>query len=165
MLRAEGDDIGRAAAEIDAAVARSPESVRAAVMEEEGTWQRALSAAASTTAERRLIATGGRIDIGDGVVTLLAGLGPALSGGLGAGGRGAGAIEYGSSVRRVTAPRRRLATGQPATVWVGRNLRGRNPEGYVAGPAARQVEGEITDAMRQGYYDAFDGGVFDVNGE
>lgn len=165
MLRAEGDDVERAVAAIAAAEARAADSVRQAVAAEESVWQQALTSAASTTAERRLIATGGRIDVGDGGLTLIAGLGPALSGGLGAGGRGAGAIEYGSTVRQVTAPRRKLTTGQPATIWVGRNLRRRNADGYVAGPAARQVEGPLTEAMQAGYYDAFDGGVFDVDGE
>lgn len=151
----DGSDIDRAVAAIDAAEARAPESVRRAVEAEADLWPRALAAAASTAAERRLIATGGRVEVTGEGVTLLAGLGPALSGGLGVGGRGAGAIEYGSTVRQVTAPRRRLSTGQPATVWVGRNLRPKNADGYVAGPAARAVEGPLTEAMADGYVEAF----------
>lgn len=165
MPRIDADDIDRAVEAIDAAEAKIPDATRRAVEAEADAWPRALTANASTTAERRLIATGGRIDIEPTGLTLLAGLGPALSGGLGAGGRGAGAIEYGSTVRRVTAPRRRMKTGQPVTVTVGRGLRGRNAEGYVAGPAEKQVEPVLMDALQEGYYDAFDGGVFEVDGE
>lgn len=163
MLRAESDEVARAVAAVDAADARVPESVRAAVTAKADLWPQALASAASTTAERRLIATGGRVDVDDAGLTLIAGPGPALSGGLGSGGRGAGAIEYGSTVRQVSAPRRKLATGQPVRIWVGRGLRGKNADGYVAGPAARAVEAPLTKAMEDGYLDAFDGSGFDID--
>ena len=165
MVRAESDDIDRALAAIDAAEARIPEATRRAVTAASDVWPRALASAASTTAERRLIATGGRIDFDDGGLTLIAGLGPALSGGLGAGGRGAGAINYGSTVRQVAAPRRKLSSGQPVQVWVGRNLRGKNADGYVTGPAEKAVEPVLTKALADGFVDAFESDVFDVERE
>jgi hypothetical protein len=164
MLRPDAADVEAAVDAIDAASAKVPDSVRAAVQAEADVWPRALAAAASTTAERRLIATGGRVEVEDAGLTLIAGVGPALSGGLGAGGRGAGAIEYGSTVRRVNAPRRRLATGGPVSVLVGKGLRGKNADGYVAGPAAKAVEPALLKAMEEGYVDAFDG-PFDVTGD
>lgn len=166
MLRVEVDaNLARALASLQRATGGTQEAMResadAAIT---GTWGRAVMSEASTRAERKLLATGADADVGPSSFTLYAGIGPTLSGGL----ENWPAIEYGMEPRQVQAPRRRrtiriAGSGRPmrvvTQVWVGRNLRPRNPDGYAVFPAARKHGPKFVASWVEGLISQFD----DVN--
>jgi len=131
------------------------------------TWGPALASAAGTAAERKLLATGASADVDAGSMTLHAAKGPALTGGLA--NDGWAAIELGMDPKRIEAPNRRKTitlNGRPfrarTFVWVGRNLKPRNPDGYVIFPTVRKHGPRFVAAWIYGLIDVFRGSPFDI---
>lgn len=143
---------------------------QAAVEKVTATWSTALASAAGTAQEQRMLADGSRAEIMPLRITLLAGSGGPLSGGL----EDWPAIEYGMTPVQIIAPNRqktiRIAgSGREmktkATVWVGKNLRPRNDDGYVIFPTVRTHGPEFVAAWIHGLISHWRGTPFDVHKE
>ena len=133
----------------------------------EGTWIPALASAAGTQPEQRMLVDEASASVDLGSMTLTAAVGGPLSGGLG----NWAAIEYGMDPQQITAPNRRktlriAGSGRPIRVatqiWVGRNLRPRNDDGYVVFPTIRQHGPRFVAAWIHGLIDTWRGSPFDI---
>lgn len=177
MLKVEVDpNLARALDALASAESGTQDAMRQAADEAiTATWQPALIAAASTSPERKMIATGATADVTPAGFVLTAGNG-ALSGGLGENGGDWAAIEYGMTPVQITTTKRRkkiriAGSGREMTVatsiWVGKNLRPRNSEGYVAMPTVRQHAPEFVAAWVYGLigqFDSVDGTALEIAG-
>ena len=177
-MRVEVDaNLARALTSLSAAESGTQEAMRAAAAEKiGGTWEQALIAGASTKLERRIIASGaGRYtEVGMAEFTLFAGMGDPVSGGLGTEGRDWTGVEFGMTPVQLSNTKRRkkiriAGSGREMSVatqiWVGKNLRPRNPKGYVALPAARKHGPEFVAAWVYGLigqFDSVDGTALDI---
>lgn len=177
-MRVEVDaNLARALTSLSGAESGTQDAMRASAAEKIGaTWEPALIAGSSTTLERRLIAHGaGRwTEVGLSEFTVFAGMGDPVSGGLGTGGRDWTGVEFGMTpVQRSNTKRRKririAGSGREMSVatqvWVGKNLKPRNPRGYVALPAARKHGPEFVAAWVYGLigqFDAVDGTALDI---
>lgn len=166
MIKVEVDpNLARALLALARAQSGTQEAMRQAADEKiSATWQPALLAAASTTPEQRMIANGSSAEVTPAGFVLEAGQGGPLSGGL----REPWGIEYGMDPVQITTTKRRktiriAGSGRPmpmvAPIWVGKNLRPRNPDGYVAMPTVRKHAPQFVAAWVEGLIGQFD----DVN--
>jgi hypothetical protein len=177
-MRVEVDaNLARALTSLSAAESGTAEAMRASAAEKIGaTWQSALIAGSTTKPERRLIAGGASryTEVGLSEFTLFAGMGGPLSGGLGAGNKDWAGVEFGMTPFQSFNTKRRkrvriAGSGREMTVatriWVGKNLRPRNPRGYVALPAARTHGPDYVAAWVYGLigqFDSVDGTALDI---
>lgn len=142
---------------------------RSAVEAVSGTWGPALASAAGTNVERRLLADGSFATIGPASIDLHAGAGGPLSGGLNE--HMWPAVEYGMDPVQIIAPNRtktiRVAgSGREmrlaSRVWVGKNLKRRNDEGYVIFPTVRKHGPRFVAAWIYGLIRVWEGTPFEV---
>lgn len=165
-MRVEVDDnLGRALTSLAAAEAGTQEAMRAEAAAEIGrVWSPALISASGNALERKILATGARADVTPQGFTLTAGVGPAASGGLGQEDDDWVPVEFGMNPQRIQAPNRRKSiriagSGRPmrvaSMVWVGKNLRPRNRDGYVVLPTARKRVPEFVAAWVRGLIKQF----------
>ena len=140
---------------------------QAAIDAVSSTWTQQLAASAGTAAEQRMLVNEAGSDIGPTSITLVAGAGGPLSGGL----ENWPAIEFGMTPVQIIAPTRRrkiriAGSGREATVaariWVGKNLKPRNDEGYVVFPTVRKHGPEFVAAWIRGLISHWVGTPFDV---
>lgn len=151
----------------DAPTATQQAMQQAAIESVSSTWTQALAAASGTTAERRMLVDGASSEIGPTSITLIAGAGGPLSGGLDSW----PAIEFGMDPVQIVAPNRRkkiriTGSGREMTVatrvWVGKNLKPRNDDGYVIFPTVRKHGPEFVAAWIRGLISHWVGTPFDV---
>ncbi len=150
--------------------ATQAEALQEAEHEIDVTWVSSLSAHAGTQLEQRLLVDGAHADVdSSSSFTLVAGVGDPVSGGLGTGARDWTAAEYGMTAREVVAPNRRKTTllnGRPfiarTTVWVGKNLRPRRPDGYVIMPTIRDRGPRYVAALIRGLINVLRGGPVEI---
>lgn len=134
------------------------------------TWVSALTAHAGTELEQRMIVDGARADmLGPSSFELVAGIGGPVSGGLGTGSDDWAAAEFGMDPKQIDAPTRRktmILNGRPfrarTTIWVGKNLKPRNPDGYVAMPTIRERGPRYVAAMIRGLINVLRGGPVEI---
>lgn len=133
----------------------------------EATWSSALASAAGTRPEQRMLVDEASASMDLGSMSLFAAVGGPLSGGL----DNWAAIEFGMEPKQIIAPNRRktiriAGTGreiQVATqIWVGRNLKARNDQGYVVFPTIRQHGPRFVAAWIYGLINAWRGTPFDI---
>lgn len=179
MLKLEVDDnLARALIALDQAEAGTADAMRASADAEiDKTWSTALMNAAGTTLERRMIADGADADVENVGFTLWAGLGGPVSGGLGRQDRDWAGVEFGMTPFQSFDTKRRrtiriagtgtvqkVATG----VWVGRNLKPRNAQGYVAMPTVRKYVPQYVASWVHGLigqFDAVNDTALDIGGD
>lgn len=149
MLRIQPDAnlIGVIAA-FERATAETQNAMRdAAEAKIEGTWRAALLSKASTELEERIIVDGADSDVEGVGFALWAGIGGPVSGGYGSGAGDWAGVEYGMTPVQTYETKRRktiriAGSGREMKVatqiWVGKNLRPRNEDGYVGMPAVRE---------------------------
>lgn len=170
-IKVEADEnLGRVLAVLARAESGTQEAMREeAANEVDQTWDTALLAAASTDAERRILASGADAEIGPASINLFAAFGPAsLSGG--ATEEHWAAFEFGMTPeQRITKRRKKLRVlgsgreiNSTPLIWVGRNLRPRNPQGYVIFPVIRQHGPEFVAAWIRGLINVFRGAPVDI---
>lgn len=171
MLRIQADDeLVRALASLERAQQGTQEAMREAADEKiDATWKQQLNVAAGTELERRIMVDGADSTVDNLSFTLWAGIGDPVSGGLGSGPRDWPGVEFGmvpydsyDTKRRKTI--RIAGSGtvmKVATkITIGKNLRTRNPDGYVAFPTIRKHVPTFVAAWVHGLISQFD----DVNG-
>ena len=154
--------LSRAGAEIQPAM---KDNAQAAVSR---LWVPALSAAATTRQQSKLL-VGASSNVYDGGFDLIAGAGPALSGGLDQ--SHWYAVDYGmtpkqkrSKVRKVTGiTRTGRKSRRQARIWVGRNLPPRKKGGRVIEPTLAKQSQKFVDAWVDGLFELFPVSVFELN--
>lgn len=131
-------------------------------------WVPTLSAKATTRQQSKLL-IGASSDVYDGGFDLIAGAGPALSGGLDQ--SHWYAVDYGMKPKRKLATNRRVSsvsarTGRKsrrrARVWVGKNLPPRKKGGRVIEPTLTTRSQDFVDAYIDGILEVFPRDLFDV---
>lgn len=163
-------NVAEALGTLQKASTETQESMRARVAEAVDTaWLPALASAAGTQLERRLLVEGAGAQVGLSTMTLVAGNGGPLSGGLTEDSWYAG--ELGMTPVEIVAPNRRKTirisgSGREirvqSRVWVGRNLRPRNEDGYVIFPTVRTHGPRFVAAWIYGLIDVYAGSQFDT---
>lgn len=171
MVKIKADDqLARAIFALDDAATSTQDAMRQSAAESiDRVWSPALASAAGTSPERKLLATGAGSSVEAGRMTLIAGNGPTLTGGLTE--DGWYAIEFGMTPVQIYSPNRRkkiriAGSGREMSVqtriWVGRNLRARNELGYVIFPTIRQHGPRFVAAWIYGLIGKWRGTPFDV---
>jgi len=164
-----GEDMKRALDTLQAADAGTQEAMReSSRLAVSTTWTGALASATGTKPEQRMLVDGSTVDIHDDGFTVTAGMGGPLSGGLT--NDHWPAIEFGMTPKQVTSSRRKTVriagTGRTMQtsylVWVGMNLRDRNPDGYVILPTLREHGPRFVAAWVYGLIDLLRGGPLDI---
>lgn len=171
-IRVEVDqELGRLLNTLRHAESGTQEAAQAEAEAEIGaTWVAALNTHAGTDLEQRMIVDGARADMLPGAgFELAAGLGGPVSGGLGTGDDDWVGAEFGMTPKRIDAPTRRktmILNGRPfaarTLVWVGKNFRPRNPDGYVAMPTIRDRGPQYVAAWVRGLINVLRGGPFEI---
>jgi len=137
----------------------------------QSSWVPALSALASGAQQTKLLVNGAHADVDDLGISLTAGVGPALSGGLDS--SHWYAVDFGMAPQLMRAPTRMrtyrvLGSGrdirQPAQIWVGRNLPARTvrPGRVIYRAIGEQSQAYVT-AWVDGLMGQFDDPVFDAD--
>lgn len=165
-----GPELGEAIAALNSAIGSTKDAMaERATQEVDAAWKPALASAAGTNPERRLLVDGASSQIGPASIDLTAGAGGPLSGGLTS--DGWAAIEFGMDPKQIEAPNRRkkiriAGSGREMVVatriWVGKNLRARNPDGYVIFPTVRQHGPRFVAAWIYGLISKWVGTPFEV---
>lgn len=130
-------------------------------------WVPTLTAKATTRQQSKLL-VGASSDVHDGGFDLIAGAGPALSGGLDS--SHWYAVDYGMRPKRILSKNRKVSgvtrTGRRsrrrARIWVGRNLPARKKGGRVIEPTLTKQSQKFVDAYIDGIFSLFPAGTFDV---
>jgi hypothetical protein len=131
----------------------------------EGSWVSSLAAAAAGRQQTKLLVSGAGADVDGLSFDLIAGRGPALSGGLDA--SHWYAVDYGMTPKQITAPTRKKSVRGgarvPARIWVGRNLPARNAAGRVIFPTIGTQSQVYVKAWVTGLLGQFAGTPLDVD--
>lgn len=158
MLKIEADDLRQAALTLEAAQKSTLDAMRAAVAPAiANSWVAALSAAASTAQQTKLLVSGAGADVGTGRFDLHAARGPALSGGL--------TNASWQSVDMGITPRQVRSAKRGTSIWIGRNLPSRDADGRVVLPTLGEQSQVYVEAWATGLMGTVDGSVLEVDDE